>query len=125
LLEEWWDAFGIEIGEQLARGSGREAIATRLAGRQIFLWKNANKIVSMAAWAGPTPNGVRINLVYTPREHRNRGYASANVAALSRHLLDSGKKFCFLFTDLANPTSNSIYRKIGYRCICNWIVYNL
>ena len=44
-----------------------------------------------------------------------RGYASANVAAVSQMMLDSGRRYCFLYTDLANPTSNSIYQKIGYR----------
>jgi len=125
VLEKWWDAFGAEIGEQLSRDGAREGIAMRLSSRQIFLWRNDGKIVSMAAWAGPTPNGVRINLVYTPSEFRNHGYASTNVAALSQRLLDSGKKFCYLFTDLANPTSNSIYQKIGYRAVCDWMVYNL
>jgi uncharacterized protein len=43
-----------------------------------------------------------------------RRYASALVAALSQHHLDAGKRFCFLFTDLANPTANHIYQAIGY-----------
>jgi predicted GNAT family acetyltransferase len=56
--------------------------------------------------------------VYTPPELRRRGYASALVAALSRRLLDEGRRFCFLYTDLANPTSNHIYREIGYEEVC-------
>jgi predicted GNAT family acetyltransferase len=68
----------------------------------------------MAAWAGPTPNGVRINMVYTPPQLRGRGYASNAVAGLTRHLLVSGRKFVFLYTDLDNPTSNKIYRQLGY-----------
>ena len=56
-----------------------------------------------------------INSVYTPKEYRQKGYATAVVAELSRTILNSGKKFCTLFTDLANPTSNSIYQKIGYK----------
>jgi hypothetical protein len=53
--------------------------------------------------------------VYTPPEHRRRGYASALTAALTERLLAGGRRFCFLFTDLANPTSNAIYQRIGYR----------
>ena len=71
----------------------------------------------MAAWAGPTPNGVRVNFVYTPPGFRCRGYGSTLVASLSRHLLNSGRKFCCLFTDRANPTSNRIYQRIGYRFV--------
>ena len=70
--------------------------------------------VSMASATGPTPNGIRVNGVYTPPEHRGRGYATACVAALSARLLAEGRRFCFLFTDAANPTSNAIYQRIGY-----------
>jgi hypothetical protein len=70
--------------------------------------------VSMAGAGGPTPHGIKIGAVYTPPELRRRGYASALVAALSQQQLDSGRRFCFLFTDLSNPTSNKIYREIGY-----------
>ena len=63
---------------------------------------------------------MRINRVYTPPEFRGRGYASNLVASLSRHLLDSGRKFCFLFTELANPTSNKIYQQIGYHPVSDF-----
>ena len=57
---------------------------------------------------------MRIGPVYTPPEARNRGYASALVATISQAELDAGRRFCFLFTDLANPTANHIYQAIGY-----------
>lgn len=69
---------------------------------------------SVAATGGPTPNGIRIGPVYTPPDRRRRGYASALTAATSQAELDKGRRFIFLFTDLANPTSNKIYRAIGY-----------
>jgi len=50
---------------------------------------------------------------------RGRGYATSCVAALTTRLLDSGKTFCCLYTDLSNPTSNSIYQRIGYRPVCD------
>ena len=92
----------------------------RIANRSLFLWEDGEP-VSCAHFSGPTPNGIRLNLVYTPPEHRRKGYATACVAALSQHLLDSGRRFCFLFTDLANPTSNSIYQKVGYRPVCDYV----
>jgi predicted GNAT family acetyltransferase len=58
--------------------------------------------------------------VYTPPEHRRRGYATALVADLSRHALRTGAERCMLFTDLANPTSNRIYARIGYRRCGDW-----
>ena len=76
-----------------------------------------NEPVSIARRAGKTPNGNFVNLVYTPPSLRRRGYATECVAKLSKLLLEEGNKYCFLFTDLSNPTSNSIYQKIGYKPI--------
>jgi uncharacterized protein len=61
-----------------------------------------------------TPNTVGIGAVYTPPQFRKRGYASVAVATLSQQLLDSGRRSCFLYTDLSNPTSNAIYARLGY-----------
>ncbi len=69
-------------------------------------------------------HGIVVSLVYTPRALRGRGYASACVAALSQQLLDAGWQFCALFTDLANPTSNDIYQRIGYRPVCDFNEYD-
>lgn len=90
--------------------------------RGAVIWEDEEP-VSMAAYMGPTPNGIRVGAVYTPSELRMRGYASACVAALSQRLLDGGRKFCFLYTDLANPTSNHIYREIGYEPVCDVDLY--
>lgn len=87
--------------------------------RGLMIWEVEGKPVSMAGYAGPTPNGIRIGAVYTPPGQRRQGYASACTAALSQHLLDAGFKFCFLFTDLLNPTSNKIYQQIGYQAVCD------
>ena len=80
--------------------------------------------VSIACGGGITPNGASINKVYTPPEYRKKGYASACVAALSQILLNKGYKYCFLFTDLANPTSNHIYQSIGYQPVNDWYDYS-
>ncbi|MCC6802012.1 MAG: GNAT family N-acetyltransferase [Anaerolineae bacterium] len=88
----------------------------------IFVWDDGGA-VSYAGYGGPTPHGIRIGPVYTPPEYRQRGYASACVAGMSQLLLDSGREFCFLFTDLRNPTSNHIYQVIGYQPICDFTEY--
>lgn len=90
--------------------------------RGLYLWEDGRP-VSMAGYAGPTKNGIRIGAVYTPPENRRRGYASACVAAVSQLLLDQGRRFCFLYTDLSNPTSNHIYQSIGYKPICDVDLY--
>ena len=71
--------------------------------------------LSMVRKAGKTPNGNFINFVYTPPHLRRNGYATEVVANISKMLLEEGNKYCFLFTDLSHPTSNSIYQKVGYR----------
>jgi hypothetical protein len=83
-------------------------------GRTLYLWQDG-EVASMAGIGSPTPRGVRVGPVYTPPERRGRGYASALVAGISQAALDAGRTFGFLFTDLANPTSNHIYETIGYR----------
>lgn len=80
----------------------------------MYLLFESDEPVSMAREAIKTPNGVFVNFVYTPIPLRRRGYATECVAKLSKHLLEEGNRYCFLFTDLSNPTSNSIYQKIGY-----------
>ena len=119
LLAEWSTAFCHDCGmtphappDELSRA--RE----RIARQESFFWEVEGRPVSTATVQGPTPNGVRISLVYTPPHLRGRGYASACVAALSQRMLDAGRKFCFLYTDLTNPTSNKIYRAIGYEKVC-------
>jgi hypothetical protein len=84
----------------------------------MYIWEDGQP-ASMAAWSSPTANGVRIAAVYTPPELRRRGYASACVAALSQLMLDQGRRFCFLYTDLNNPTPNRIYPRIGYVPVCD------
>jgi len=117
LLAQWSVAFTRDVEQPIT--GGERAMAERgIREGRLFIWKDPQP-VSMAAWAGPTLRGVRINFVYTPPELRRRGYASAAVSALTKKLLDSGRKFVFLFTDLSNPTSNKIYQQMGYEPVCD------
>lgn len=86
----------------------------RRIGRTLYLWEDPFRPVSVVAVGGATPNSIRLGPVYTPQAYRGRGYATALTAAASQDQLDRGRRFCTLFTDLANPTSNRIYRAIGY-----------
>lgn len=85
--------------------------------QKLIIWEDGGNPVSMASIAGRTPTGYRVSLVYTPPEHRKKGYAGACVEALTKELFKRGAERCFLYTDLKNPTSNSIYQKIGYEMI--------
>lgn len=126
ILVRWSDAFTREAfagRESLdAEQWAKAALAAPAQLRGIWLWEDREP-VAMAGYGGPTPTGIRIGPVYTPPERRGRGYASACTAALSQHLLDSGHRHCFLFTNLDNPTSNHIYQTIGYRPVGDVHVY--
>jgi uncharacterized protein len=124
LLTSWMVAFQVEaLNENPNPGEVQCQVELMVAGGQLFVWDNV-KPVSMAAAARPTSNGVTVNAVYTPPESRQKGFASACVAALSQQLLDSGYRFCCLFTDLTNPTSNHIYMDIGYQPVCDFEEYH-
>jgi len=120
LLHEWIASFGEEIGGRIIREWARREVERRLAEENggYHLWEAGGTPVSLVGFGGFTPNGVRIGPVYTPPDHRGAGYASALVAHASQQCLDAGRRFCFLYTDLANPTSNGIYRRIGYELVC-------
>jgi hypothetical protein len=119
LVIHWTRAFQTEIGEPADDTELR--VERALATGQLWLW-DANETVSMAASREPAEGVVRISGVYTPADKRKRGYAAACVHALSKHLRDSGYR-CILYTDLGNPTSNSIYRRIGYRAVAEVLRY--
>lgn len=111
-LEEFIAEALPEGGPETAEGSLAHRLADPDGG--FVLWEDG-EAVSLAGYGAPTPNGIRVGPVYTPPELRRRGYATALTAELTKMLLDGGRRFCFLFTDLANPTSNSIYYAVGYR----------
>jgi uncharacterized protein len=116
LVVSWVDGFMREALGEAELPAEVAATADRWLARQgrtLHLWEDGD-VVSLAGVGSPTPNGIRIGPVYTPPAARNRGYASALVAAVSQAQLDAGRRFCFLFTDRANPTSNHIYETIGY-----------
>ena len=125
LLTAWQVAFTIEALQGVEDpdvGQARERMQMRIERGTIFVWEDG-KVVSLVGTTRPTEHGITIGPVYTPPQFRGRGYASSCVAAVSQQMLDGGRDFVTLFTDLANPTSNHIYQVIGYRPICDYTVY--
>jgi uncharacterized protein len=114
LAREWIDAYVRDTGILPPTGDPAQRLIER---GQLFLWVDAADVRSMVAATRDTGSGCSINTVYTPPHFRRHGYATAAVAALSRTLLEAGRRFCCLYTDVANPTSNAIYAKIGYQPI--------
>jgi uncharacterized protein len=113
LVREWTRRFIREVDII----DDAEALAHRLldSGR-LYFWHDGRARCMVAA-ARDTAHGVCVNAVFTPEHERGRGYATAAVATLSRLMLAEGYRFCCLYTDIANPTSNAIYRRVGYEAI--------
>lgn len=121
---DWFAAFMAAADEQAGRAPGSTAapeppdpadVARRIRGGQVWLWlDDSGQVVHLTAASAPQFGVARIGPVFTPPEQRGRGWASAAVAAVSRRVRDAGSRVC-LFTDQANPTSNKIYARLGYR----------
>ena len=120
LIASWLYSFATEAlpNESHTREAAQRNADGWIGGHAMWLWVDGEP-VSMTGASGRTPNGIRISAVYTPPPKRRHGYASALVAAVSQAQLDSGLRYCFLYTDLANPTSNKIYQDIGYEPVCD------
>jgi predicted GNAT family acetyltransferase len=113
LLASWLDAFSAEV--EIYAGDGAHTANRRVRDNEIELWVDAGNTVCLVGHHAPVGRVVRIGPVYTPPEHRNRGYArrltyEVSIAALA----EPGVDRCMLFTDADNPVSNSIYRQAGY-----------
>jgi len=120
LMILWSRAFQREIGESDENTEIR--VDRGLAAGQLWVWDRSGEAVSMAISREPIQGVVRLSGVYTPPEKRKHGYAAGCVHALSKELREAGNR-CILYTDVANPTSNSIYRRIGYRAVAESLRY--
>jgi uncharacterized protein len=123
LVADWFTAFALEALPDEVPEDALVLATNRVQDGMITFWEANGQVVTMSGFGRPTDNGINIGPVYTPPELRGRGYASASVAFLSQYLLDKGYKYVTLFTDLANPTSNSIYQKVGYKPVCDFDMY--
>lgn len=116
LLMRWGRDFAIEAMGHDRSADDREVSTRRMVTTDsVVIWEDGGRPVSMAVASAPIGGMSRVGPVYTPPDHRAHGYGSAVTAAVSQAARDAGAHDVILFTDLANPTSNSIYQKIGYR----------
>jgi predicted GNAT family acetyltransferase len=122
LVSRWRYEFNQDIFGDADLDEAYQSAVYNISRGDVFLWEDG-MVVSTAMKTRPTRRGISVTFVYTPPELRRQGYATACVGELSRLLLASGWEFCALFADLANPTSNSIYQKIGYQPVCDFEGY--
>ncbi|MET9633402.1 GNAT family N-acetyltransferase [Lentzea sp. NPDC006480] len=121
LLGAWRGAFLREAVPEAPNEGVTEAMRSSLRlGNGHVLWEVDGTPVAWAAASLPHAGMTRVGPVYTPPEHRKRGYGAAVSAAVSRWALDQGAADVLLFADLTNPISNSIYQRIGYQPLDDW-----
>jgi predicted GNAT family acetyltransferase len=113
LLTAWFGAFAREV-DDIPAHDHRSDIDKRLGYGGITLWEAGGVPVSVACLTRAVGGMARVGPVYTPPERRGRGYAAAATAAVSQAALDAGAREVVLYTDLANPTSNALYERLGY-----------
>jgi predicted GNAT family acetyltransferase len=119
LLESWFEEFGREVNE-LGHFAG--LIDDRLSYGGLTLWESDGMPVAMAGITRSVAGVARVGPVYTPPDWRRQGYAGAVTVTVSQAALDAGVDHVVLFTDLANPTSNALYQRIGYRPVEDSVV---
>jgi GNAT superfamily N-acetyltransferase len=114
------------LGASESRADAAIAMDRMIASGSLSVWETpGGEVVATVGTAGPTLHGIRVNYVYTPRERRGLGYASALVRDLTQSLLDGGREFVFLHADRANPTATRLYERLGYDHIADFAMIRL
>ena len=113
LIAQWLGAFSTDVGEPTSQHDSETAAERHISESAMYIWQDEHP-VSMAKAARGTGHGTTITAVYTPPEFRKRGYATSCMYCLTKKLVSENYRVCTLYTDLTNPTSNSIYPKVGY-----------
>ncbi len=121
MLGPWMSAFYDEVGTPLNRDPFA-ALQPELDAGWVWLWEN-DEPVSLAIATQPAGGVSRVRCVFTPPEHRGRGYAAAVTAGASLGALAAGAKWCVLYTQLTNPTASAVYHRIGYRAVGERLSY--
>jgi ribosomal protein S18 acetylase RimI-like enzyme len=114
LLLDWLEAFRREADNDGGPASQR-TVDDRLSYGGLTLWETGDGPVSLAGATRAVAGQARIGPVYTPPERRGRGFGGAVTAAVSQAAMDAGVAEVLLYTDLANPTSNALYQRLGYQ----------
>lgn len=123
LLVRWVRDFAEGTGQSGAHAE--RLVDERVASGGLTLWEDDGVPVSMAGVSPRLAGMVRVATVYTPPERRGRGYAAAVTAEISRAAREAGAREVLLLTDLANPTSNGVYRRIGYRAVSDRLLISV
>lgn len=117
LLVEWVRGFADATGQ--SKSSAEWLVDEGTERGALTLWESGGAPVALAGRSRMLAGTVRVTLAYTPPELRGRGYAAAVTDAAGRAAREAGAAEVVLFADLANPTSNGVYLRIGYEPVAD------
>jgi hypothetical protein len=117
IAQAWGAAFARETGLTALDGS---VCARLIAARRLYFWDDGGARC-MVGLLRETSDAAAIGILYTPPQLRERGYATASIAALSRHLLDRGLSRSYFCLDPADGATYSICVRLGYGVIQNTV----
>ncbi len=124
-IGEWIESFHCEAAPHEPPINGAEVAKEKIDNEMIYVIEKDGELVSMAAWSRDIETSCSVNLVFTPKPFRKKGYASIATAKLTQLLLDTGKRETNLYTDMTNPTSNKIYMNVGYEFVCDSVHFGV
>ncbi|GAA3807898.1 GNAT family N-acetyltransferase [Sphaerisporangium flaviroseum] len=125
LAVRWMGEFQAEADPLSPSDNLLPQVEERIGHGEFVLWEDGGQPVALAGFFTPIMGMSRIGPVYTPPELRRRGYGSVVTHAATRAAQEAGADLVLLFTDLANPTSNSIYQALGYRPVTDYAIISL
>jgi predicted GNAT family acetyltransferase len=114
-VQAWRKLFDAEVNVGVPASSVAVAASVRVGSMR--LWELDGDAVSLAGHAPVSEvEGTvvaRVGPVFTPMAERGRGYAAGVTAAVTQALMDKGARV-MLYADADNPTSQGVYRRLGY-----------
>jgi len=122
VLVDWTAAFSAETG---TGAEGARSVTDKLSYGGLMIWESRGEPVAMASLTRHVAGVCRVGSVYTPPRHRKSGYGGAITTAVSQRALGQGAAEVVLYTDLANPTSNALYQRLGYQPVGDRIALDL
>lgn len=123
LLAEWFCEFRRETGVgRTPPVPDPDMLLHNVRRGEVFtIWCADGRPVAAAGHSALRRDGsCRIAPVYTPPDHRRRGYASAVTAAAVRSAHRLGATDVTLFTDAGYPASNAVYRGLGFESVAEF-----
>ncbi|MBO6918940.1 MAG: GNAT family N-acetyltransferase [Rhizobiaceae bacterium] len=117
ILKKWTRAYEIEAlgtpdDDQLIEKSIKTA-HDLIDGDNCWILEADGVPVALSGFNAQLPEIVQVGPVWTPPEHRNKGYARHLVARTLEHARARGVQQSILFTDV--PAAQKAYEAIGYR----------